>query len=320
VTFQRTSVLCGVLVTLGCGARKPEVAALTAPASCSVQATSEERIDVPITFESPSGKVLPVPMVTVRFGAHTTNLIVDSGASDHVLTRAFVRRAGIRELGQHEVGTDHNNAAFQASKIETQRASFGGSTLVFEGYVVEGPPPFEMLGVGGFISPQRLIREGTVIVDLDGKRLYALPCGEPESKQWFATHGHTPLSLETAWSKNKPFVSVALGERAPVVGELDTGGSTTEVSEGYVGGSAGPMNCQQLAVSGQCVEGATLADQTVNFAGRAFGGVLLSVRKDIAHGDGLKNEHMLIGMDVLRRCALALPQSRTGPVQAACAH
>ncbi len=194
------------------------------------------------------------------------------------------------------------------------------TTLPFEGFVIDGPPPFEVLGIGGFVSPQRLSGAGYVVLDFPRSRLVALDGDEAEVTRWLAAYGE-PAAVPTTWSRNKPFVEVALAPRGTVLGELDTGGSGSEVSAGYAGEQqAESAACQGIGVSGTCVRGATLEKQTVLFARKPFFlGRSLSVLDAISYGDQLSNEHMLVGMDVLRSCTLAVPQDRKARVLARCA-
>ncbi len=276
------------------------------------------RVQATLTFEAAQGKVLPVPMLEVSIAGGTTRLIADTGASDHLLTTAFVTGRGLQVAAGAEAGTDHAGAKFEAKPLRRTFLEFAAVRLPFDGFVADGPPPFEPLGIGGFVSPQRLTDSGYVILDFPQKRLVVLDGDEASVTSWLAVDGEV-VAVPTTWSRNKPFVEVALATRPPVLGELDTGGSGTEVSAAYAGEATGASSCQGIGLSGACIEGSTLEKQTVLFAGRSFNGRDLSVRKEIAHGDHLENERMLVGMDVLGSCVLAIPADRSSRVLARCA-
>lgn len=276
------------------------------------------RLRAPLTFEAGAGKTLAVPMLEAAFAGAKTRLIVDTGASDHVLTTAFVTRHGLPIEAGAETGKDHAGSKLDATPLRPTSLELAAGRLPFEGFVVAGPPPFEGLGIGGILSPQRLNGSGYVVLDIPRRELVVLEGDEPGARTWLSADGEA-TAIATTWSRNKPFVEVALASRPTVLGELDTGSSGTEATAAYAGEATGAVGCQGIGLSGACVEGATLEKQTVVFAGRSFAGRRVSIQNAIAHGDRLPNERMLLGIDVLGACVLAVPVDRTSRVLARCA-
>ncbi len=117
-------------------------------------------------------------------------------------------------------------------------------------------------------------------------------------------------------------MSLTVGE-ATVLAELDTGGSTTEIASttttarAVETARAGETACQDIGVSGKCVEGVTSSGQVaVVFAQRAFT-LPVTIVERIDHAPYL-DEGALLGMDVLRSCAVALPQRVQQDLLVAC--
>lgn len=300
-----------LLLAVACGACR------SAPAVTNSERAPKVRLQAPLTFEAAGSKVLPVPLAEVSVGGQVTRLIVDTGASDHVFTRAFVATSKLVVRGTAERGTDHAGAGFEATPLARTQVTLGGVSVSVDAFAVEGPPPFEPLGLGGFLSPQRLFETGYVVLDFPGRTLVALDTDADGVRAWLERGGPVQ-ALTTKWVNHKPFTELSLAGRPPVFGEVDTGGSTSELSFAYAGATADAGGCQGIGVSGHCIEGSTLEDQRVRFAGHEFAGLTLGLRPVIAHGPGLANEQALVGMDVLRRCVLAVPNDQASPVLARC--
>jgi hypothetical protein len=101
-------------------------------------------------------------------------------------------------------------------------------------------------------------------------------------------------------------VSITVGA-AVVFAEVDTGSSTTEIATTTTTARAGENACTAIGVSGKCVEAGTSSSQVaVVFAQHAFT-LPVTIVESIDHAPDL-DERALLGMDILRSCAIALPQ------------
>lgn len=115
------------------------------------------------------GKPFPLPLVGARVNGQPVLMLVDTGANSHVIAGWFARKLGLplRKLG--DVGTDHVGkpiATYRIDKAEIVLDEWGplGATTVL---ATEVPEVIERLGIGGFVSPQRLDEDGdAVMLDL----------------------------------------------------------------------------------------------------------------------------------------------------------
>lgn len=128
------------------------------------------------------GRPFPLPILAGRISNQPVLMLVDTGANSHVIAGWFARKIGLplKKLG--DIGTDHvgkSISTFRIDKIDMAIDDWGklsASTVL----ATEVPEVIEKLGIGAFISPQRLDDEGdAVVLDL-GK-------GELRSAMWEET-------------------------------------------------------------------------------------------------------------------------------------
>lgn len=135
-------------------------------------------LDAPLLYEVPDAEAeasvrrIHTPMVRATVNGVATLLIIDSGATDHVFTRRLAESIGVT-LVETDPGTDHAGMPV-ASYTTDARLSVGiedASFFVDAPIVIEGPPPFERWGIGGFLSPQQLAPDALLLLDLEHQRL-----------------------------------------------------------------------------------------------------------------------------------------------------
>jgi len=100
------------LIGKGTDGRAGSVASYRVVVTMTDLATAEIHVlvDVPITFETLDGTTVHSPMVAATVGGVPTRLILDTGSTDHVVTKELIDRIAVRvEAG--EDGTDHAGAA-----------------------------------------------------------------------------------------------------------------------------------------------------------------------------------------------------------------
>jgi hypothetical protein len=177
----RVDLALVLLLASGCAASTPPAArtADSAKGDSAERSSSGRRAEVlleaPITYSVPAkdGKrEIHTPLVRARIGEVERLFILDSGATDPIFTKALAKSVGMN-LKPAEQGSDHAGA-----KVRTFQGT-SPLTVVLESYpykvaeplFIEGPPPFERWGIGGFLSPQLLAGEGWVEMDLRQQRL-----------------------------------------------------------------------------------------------------------------------------------------------------
>ena len=142
--------------------------------------------DEPITFVGADGQSTHAPMVHATVGGEATRLILDTGSTDHILSIELANRIGLSaEPG--EEGTDSTGASVPSWTLGEVPVLVGetGHTLA-NVIAIKAPGPFEPRGIGGFISPQHLVPDAWMRLDLAGDRFMALSGAEAEVAAWLA--------------------------------------------------------------------------------------------------------------------------------------
>jgi predicted aspartyl protease len=103
-------------------------------------------------------------------------MLVDTGANSHVVSAWLARKIGLPMQKLGDLGTDHvgkSIATYRIDRADITLEGWGGlsTTTVL---ATEVPDVIEKLGIGAFISPQRLVEEGdSVVLDLKAGEIRA---------------------------------------------------------------------------------------------------------------------------------------------------
>jgi Retroviral aspartyl protease. len=267
-------------------------------------------LDVPILFEV-GDEVVHSPMVDVRIGGTMTRLILDTGATDHVLTIELARAVGLSaEPG--EPGTDHVGDSVPSWDLGAVPIQIGDRVLALEDLVaIAGPAPFEGWGVGGILSPQHLHPTAYVVIDLAVSRLILVEGDEGPVMSWLAARSPSlvPLSLARVAGELEVVVPAAIDPFAAVATMLNTGGRATEFAEAAVPGLRGTgLHSTGHAVGGGAVLGAAVEGQTLRVGDAKLSVPRLIVREAMGSAQGL------IGMDILGGTVIMVSADRSRPV------
>jgi hypothetical protein len=261
-----------------------------------------------LRFEVP-GRTVHAPQVEARIRGVTTRLIVDSGASDHLLTVELAKRCQI-DMQPGEPGTDSTGAAVPSWRVGTLDMDVGQTRVRLSDVVAfDGPSQFTEDGIGGFLSPQNLDPSAFAVIDLSGSQLLLMDCDVVAMEKWLGSRypGFRLLSLTRELGETVE-VSASIEPYEPVVAMLDTGGKATEFAASSVPGLRGvPSDRGGRGVSGAGVEGQDVADQTLVVGGARFALPVLRVRETMP----IPGQ---IGMDVLRGTVLVVSAVRERPI------
>jgi hypothetical protein len=268
-------------------------------------------IDVPIVFDVLGGTTVHSPMVHATVGGVATRLILDTGSTDHVLTRELIDAAGA-PAEPAEPGTDHAGAAVPSWWVGELDVQIGDEAFGLRDVVaIEGPAPFAAWGVGGFLSPQHLHPTARVLIDLIGDRL-VVAAGPPHVVDaWLTARcaSASPITLDRVPDEAVVAVEAAIEPFAPVTTILNTGGRATEFASAAVPDLGDAIEREGGAgVSGAPVIGADAGLRIIQVKGGRIPVANLVVRPQI---DG---PAALVGMDVLRGTALIVGADRSEPV------
>ncbi len=267
-------------------------------------------LDVPISFEA-GGQPTHAPIIAATVRGVATRLILDTGSSDHVFTRALADEAGLSsEPG--EPGIDSTGASVPSWTLGGVAIQVDGQAFDLQRVVaIEGPPPFAGWGVGGFLSPQHLHPTAWVVLDLAGARLILLAGEAWEVASWLTARSTALrlLRLDRVDDDATILVRAALVPFPPVVTLLDSGGKSTEfVASAVPGLEAGPRGTSGRGVGGGEIVGSVVEGRTLAVADAGVSVPRLIVREAMDGQDGL------VGMNVLRGTVLAVRADRTQPV------
>jgi hypothetical protein len=258
-------------------------------------------VDVPITFDTGDGTTVHSPMVHATVGGVGTRLILDTGSTDHVLTKEFIDRVGV-DAEPGEDGTDHAGAAVPSWLVGELGIQIVEQPFALHGVVaIAGPPPFAGWGVGGFLSPQHLHPTARVLIDLLNDRLVVVEPSEADVDAWLIARVPSlrPIALDRVPGEATVAVPAAIEPFAAVPTMLNTGGRQTEFASAAVSGLRGMGDGQGgLGVGGGRVVGSDVGERVL-----LVGDVRIPLRRLVVR-DEMDGPPGLVGEDVLRGTAL----------------
>ena len=257
---------------------------------------------VPLTYDVP-GRVLHCPMVTATIGGCATNLIVDTGATSHVLTMDFVERAGLLAV-ESAPGRDVAGDSVPSWSVDDVVADVGRASITLHEVVaIDGPEPFREWGVGGFLSPQRLAVDATVVLDLVANRL-GVVADDVDAIASDLRHrlGELVAVEGVRHAADTLGFHVRVPPGPPIVAILDSGAADTDIAAAAVDRADGPVRSGGRGVGGSAIEVTTLTGQILEVGPARLPIARLGVRDTIPAPDDAPESEIpqaLIGMDLL---------------------
>jgi hypothetical protein len=244
-------------------------------------------------------------------------MFVDTGSASHVLAGWLARRAGLSLKKRGDQGLDHAGRTIAEFRVENPRLTIDGWGAVTDGPVIatEVPQFYEDLGIGGFVSPQQLVREDDDAVVLD------LAAGEMRAAHYDdAVHklGHHGSSLAPNGARlceapqADPVAAPVFVVPATVEGKavdllVDTGAERSDLLTTSAAGKA--LGSRSVANKEQMI-GASGKMTSRIVRGTTIGVGDFAVRTDVALIAGAADPDCVrdgvVSMDVLRTCVLVL--------------
>ena len=256
----------------------------------------------PITFETSEGTTHS-PLVNAVVNGVTTRLILDTGATDHLLTMDVCEAANLAtEPG--EPGTDSTGSSVPSWLAREVTVRVGEIELDLpEVIVIDTPPPFRSRGLGGALSPQHL-RPGTyAVLDLSASPIAALVRAN-DVDAWLAESypGWRALRLPAVDGDGTVLVEAAIDSFPPVVVMLDTGAKTTYAARTAVPGlgEGGVRRSTGRGVGGTESFGVDVPGRVLHVGDASLPFDLVIAEHDL----GIAG--CVVGMDVLRGTVLAV--------------
>jgi predicted aspartyl protease len=295
----------------------PVVTRASLAASVPARATPSLRRErsVALQFEL-DGREFPLPLVHGTVGGEPIWMLVDTGANSHVLAGWVARKIGmpLRSLGP--IGSDHAGRAVSAYAGLHPSLAIDGWGVVDDApiLVTDVPEPIEALGIGAFISPQALSRQGEgVVLDFTRHEMHTAPW--EQAARALEARGGLPLAPEgarlcvddTSLIRGLAFVVPARVEGLRVALLLDTGAHRTDLlttsrAGASLAGRGVPSKEQMYAASG------LVKTRVVHAARVKLGAWAITTDIDLVPGaaDRACPRDGAVSMDVLASCTLLL--------------
>ena len=256
-----------------------------------------ELLRLPLTFLAADGSPVHAPMIRATVGGIDTLLVLDTGSEVHLLTKELSDVIGL-ELEEGEEGTDHSGATMPSWSAGEVPMRAGGLDLPLRDVVViPAPAPFPARGIGGILSPQHLLPDARVVLDMADDELLLLreAAGETEARLRTRHPAFRFLDLARDGRSTTPVVPGAIVPFDETSVLVNTGGRHTEFDSTVVPDLA-PTAVERLGsgVSGAGVMGSVLPDRVLR-----MGGVEVAVGSLVLR-EGMVYPHAMIGMDLLR--------------------
>jgi Aspartyl protease len=267
--------------------------------------------DEPITFTGADGQSTHAPMVAATVHGEATRLIVDTGSTDHILTKELADRVGLlAEPG--EEGIDASGASVASWSLGEVPVRVGDTRHTLANVIaIAAPGPFEPRGIGGLLSPQHLVPDAWMRLDMAGDRFMALAGAEADVATWLTDQapGYQLYRLARAEDDTTILVRGLIEPFDEVITLLDSGGKFSDVVASAVPGLSG----DEIASSGRGVGGSesfgkVALDQVLR-VGEARVPIPRLIVRDEAEGHGI-----LVGMDLLRGTIVTVTADPALPV------
>jgi predicted aspartyl protease len=265
------------------------------------------------------GRPFPLPLVTGTIAGQPVLMLVDTGANSHVIAGWLARKLGLTMKKLGDVGTDHVGKTIATFRVEKPELAIDdwGPLVPMPVLATDVPEVIEKLGIGAFISPQRLVEEGDSVV-LD------LAKGELRPAWWDEAHYElsalgVPLVVGEARAceetegpiKGLAYVLPATVESQRVDLLLDTGAQHSDV---FTTSLAGQRLMAQSTVNKEPMYTASgkISARKLKSARVTAGSFAVSADVDLIAGaaDSSCPRDGVLAMDVLRSCMLLLGRQR----------
>ncbi|WP_437508930.1 retropepsin-like aspartic protease [Sorangium sp. So ce1099] len=258
-------------------------------------------------------RAFPSPLIDAVVAGQPTVLIVDTGASHHVLARWLADELALPLSTAGDVAVDHAGRPLAVSRLENAVLALSGwgrvevPTLL----VVPMPDVLQRIGIGGVVSPQELARPGhAVVLDLREGRMTEAPRDEAARalRARFGEAAVVELARCGGPNQGSELTARASVEGIPVALKIDSGASQSSL---FAVSPAGKRLSRRAtgdrsayAASGRhtvpVLSGARL--RMAGFDAAADIDLLPGDRRATCPSDGFA------GMDVLRTCVLVLAE------------
>jgi hypothetical protein len=263
-----------------------------------------------------NGDDFPLPLVDVVIGGFPTSMLVDTGASHHVIADWLAKEIALPVSTSGDRAVDHAGrvrTVGRAENIKLSISGWGGMDVPLV-LVLSMPGALKPLGIGGVLAPHLLAGPGrATLLDLRGGAMIEEP-EEDAAKHEIESGGIKAISsARVCGGATEGLVLVvqaaAFGEPAWL--KLDTGATSSSLFEGSAAGKRALAKAagsrKDYGASGSFTSRAVPGAKVM--VGEFEAAIELAVEAG-APAAGCPSDGFL-GMDVLRSCVVVLRGDRT---------
>ncbi len=198
--------------------------------------------------EVPLSTTAPVPVALVRAGGSRTGMVIDSGASETVISVSLARALGLRTTrAAFPVGVAAGGSRTEARLAVLPSLAVGGLTVHDLPVLVVDLGELERVGVFGIVSPQQAFAGVTATLDLGRHRLHLAPGSAPVRSD--ATHRAVTVPYRLAGFDLA--VEARVGDGPTSLFGLDTGmQGAFAVSDAYAATGVFPLEASAVRGAG----------------------------------------------------------------------
>lgn len=266
------------------------------------------------------GRAFPLPVVSGTINGHPVLMLVDTGANSHVIAGWLARKLAMPMKKLGDIGTDHvgkSIATYRLDRVEIAVDDWGklGPTTLL---ATEVPEVIEKLGIGAFISPQRLDEEGdSVVLDLAKGELRSAWFDEQQKAM---SESGTPLfevdSARTCDDSDGPIRGLAYVVPSTIESQrvsllVDTGAQHSDV---FASSAAGQNLLEKSTQSREAMYTASGKVQARSLKSAHITTGSFAVTSDVGLIQGAPDASCprdgVLAMDVLRSCTILLGRTR----------
>ncbi len=275
-------------------------------AAAPAQKRAKVRFDV-------NGEDFGAPLVDVLVAGQPTTLIVDTGATHHVVASWVAAQVGPTTKA-NTTGLDHAGQSVALQRLEKADIQISGwGSIGADGALVAAlPEEFRKQGIGGALAVQAIVGEGRAVV-LDLRKGAMYEASLEEALHALGAEAGAALTGDVRACGNGgslPFVRATIGG-ADLDAQMDTGATNTTVRAA----SAAGVKLKPLAKTASAAYAASglFTVPSVKGAHVKVGGALdVETTIDLVKRDARPDcpNDAFVGMDVLRKCTLVFGQKQ----------
>lgn len=258
-----------------------------------------------------------VPLIDVVLAGQPTSMLVDTGASHHVISAWFADEAMLKVAYAGDQAKDHaGKATGKVGRVENLNVRIAGweSRVWPITLVLSMPDALRKAGIGGVLAPHRVARPGyAIVLDFRARKMREEPVESALSQAREGKPAFTGARIcggKTAGDGSMLVVEAMVGGQ-PAWLKLDTGATTTSLLTSSKAGKAlfakAKGKSEALGAAGNLT--AKVAEDVIVGVGKFER--ILDIHVEDGRDNGACAADGFLGLDVLSSCVLVLAGERS---------